>query len=169
FRHHIENIPYQWMNGWPEFGDLFSPALEGLFGPRRAPNAQLEERHNDIARSAQAMYEEAFFHLLENLQQRSGLTDIALAGGCAMNSVANGKIRRKTPFRRVYVQAAAGDAGGAIGSAFAVWHQLGGKRSFVMDHAYWGPAFGAAEVQRALRTHKYDIDAANCTFEDIGD
>jgi carbamoyltransferase len=169
FRHHREDIPYQWMNGSPEFGDLFSPALEDLLGPRRAPNAQLEERHNDIARSAQAMYEEAFFHLLENLQRRSGLTDIALAGGCAMNSVANGKVRRRTPFRRVYVQSAAGDAGGAIGSAFALWHKLGGKRSFVMDHAYWGPAFDAAEVQKVLRAHGYDIDAARCTLEDIGD
>jgi carbamoyltransferase len=71
FRDHREDIPYQWMNGSPEFGDLFSPALEDLLGPRRAPNAQLEERHNDIARSAQAVYEEAFFHLLENLQRRS--------------------------------------------------------------------------------------------------
>jgi carbamoyltransferase len=145
------------------------PALENLLGPRRAPNAQLEERRNDIARSAQAMYEEAFFYLLENLQRRSGLTDIALAGGCAMNSVANGKVRRRTPFRRVYVQSAAGDAGGAIGSAFAVWHQLGGKRSFVMDHAYWGPGFDAAEVQKVLRSHGHEIDAANCTLEDTGD
>jgi carbamoyltransferase len=169
FRHHWEDIPYQWMNGSPEFGDLFSPALEGLLGPRRAPHDKLEERHNDIARSAQAMYEEAFFHLLETLQRRSGLTDIALAGGCAMNSVANGKIRRKTPFRRVYVQSAAGDAGGAIGSAFAVWHKLGGKRSFVMDHAYWGPAFDAAEIRKVLDAHGFDFAAARCTVEHIGD
>jgi carbamoyltransferase len=169
FRHHREDIPYQWMNGSPEFGDLFSPALEHLLGPRRAPSDQLEGRHNDIARSAQAMYEEAFFHLLANLQARSGLTDLALAGGCAMNSVANGKVRRKTPFRRVYVQSAAGDAGGAIGSAFAVWHKLGGKRSFVMDHAYWGPAFGAEDIAQLLEAHRWDIFNANCTVEDIRD
>ena len=169
FRHHREDIPYQWMNGSPEFGDLFSPALEQLLGPRRAPSDRLEDRHHDIARSAQAMYEEAFFHLLGNLQRRSGLTDLALAGGCAMNSVANGKVRRNTPFRRVYVQSAAGDAGGAIGSAFAVWHKLGGKRNFVMDHAYWGPAFNATEIRRVLDAHGFDIAAANCTVEDIGD
>ena len=64
FRHHREDIPYQWTNGSPEFGDLFSPALEELLGPRRAPSDPLEDRHRDIARSAQAMYEEAFFHLL---------------------------------------------------------------------------------------------------------
>ena len=169
FRHHREDISYQWMNGSPEFGDLFSPALEDLLGPRRSPNAQLEERYNDIARSAQAMYEEAFFNVLKNLQRRSGLTDLALAGGCAMNSVANGKVRRKTPFRRVYVQSAAGDAGGAIGSAFAVWHKLGGKRTFVMDHAYWGPAFDATEIRKVLDAHGFDIAAAHCTVDDIVD
>jgi carbamoyltransferase len=169
FRHHREDIPYQWMNGSPEFGDLFSPALEHLLGPRRAPRDRLEDRHNDIARSAQAIYEEAFFHLLGNLQRRSGLTDLALAGGCAMNSVANGKVRRNTPFRRVYVQSAAGDAGGAIGSAFAVWHKLGGKRSFVMDHAYWGPAFDAVEIAKVVEEYRWDIYAANCRIEEICD
>src|SRR5262249_44059481 len=94
FRHHRERVTYQWTDGSPEFADLFSPALEKLLGPRRRPADPLEERDRDIARSVQAMYEEAFFHLIGVLQQRSGLTDIALAGGCAMNSVANGKIRR---------------------------------------------------------------------------
>ena len=169
FRHHREDIPYQWMNGPPEFGDLFSPALEGLLGPRRAPGDRLENRHKDIARSTQATYEEALFHLLAKLQQRSGLTALALAGGCAMNSVANGKVRRKTAFRRVYVQSAAGDAGGAIGSAFVVWHKLGGKRNFVMDHAYWGPAFDATEIRRVLNAHAFDIAAASCTVEDVCD
>jgi carbamoyltransferase len=115
------------------------------------------------------MYEEAFLHLLMVLQKRSGLTDLALAGGCAMNSVANGKVRRMTPFRRVYVQAAAGDAGGAIGSAFAVWHKLGGKRAFVMDHAYWGPAFGAPDIEALLAEHRSQISASGCTLTEISD
>ena len=150
FRHHKEQISYQWADGSPEFGDLFAPALEALLGPRRAPDDPLEDRHRDIARSVQAMYEEAFFHLIGALQKRYGLTDLALAGGCAMNSVANGKVRRMTPFRRVYVQSAAGDAGGAIGAAFALWHKLGGTRSFVMDHAYWGPQFGPGDIHALI-------------------
>jgi carbamoyltransferase len=169
FRHHREDVSYQWTDGSPEFGDLFSPALEQLLGPRRLQGDPLEERHRDIACSAQAIYEEAFFHLLGILQKRSGMTNLSLAGGCAMNSVANGKVRRVTPFRRVYVQPAAGDAGGAIGSAFAVWHELGGKRSFVMDHAYWGPAFGAAEISQLLAAHQSEIAAADCTLEHIAD
>jgi carbamoyltransferase len=169
FRHHRERVAYQWTAGSPEFGDLFSPALEELLGPRRDPADPLEDRHRDIARSAQAMYEAAFFHLLVELQRRSGLTDIALAGGCAMNSVANGKVRRLTPFRRVYVQSAAGDAGGAIGAAFAVWHRLGGKRSFVMDHAYWGPQFGRDEIARLLSDQADSISQAGCAIEKISD
>jgi carbamoyltransferase len=141
FRHHEERIAFEWSGGSPEFGDLFTPALEDLLGPRRAPSDPLENRHRDIARSAQATYEETFFNLLNLLYQRHPIPTIALAGGCAMNSVANGKVRRMTPFKKVYVQSAAGDAGGAIGSAFVVWHREGGRRSFVMDHAYWGPHF----------------------------
>jgi carbamoyltransferase len=169
FRHHREDIAYQWVDGSPEFEDLFAPALEQLLGPRRKPADPLEQRHRDIARSGQAMYEEAFFHLLSVLQKHSGLTDLSLAGGCAMNSVANGKVRRVTPFRRVYVQPAAGDAGGAIGSAFAVWHKLGGKRTFVMDHAYWGPSFTAADISHLLAAHQSDVAAAGCAVEDISD
>jgi carbamoyltransferase len=169
FRHHQEDVPFQWADGSPEFGDLFSPALEDLLGPRRVPTDPLEDRHRDIARSAQVMYEEAFFHFVNAVQKRCGFTDIALAGGCAMNSVANGKLRRMTPFRRVYVQAAAGDAGGAIGAAFAVWHKLGGNRTFVMDHAYWGPSFGAEEIARLLAGRRSELDAAGCTAEGFSD
>ena len=67
FRHHREDLSYQWTDGSPEFGDLFSAELEKLLGPRRQPTDPLEDRHRDIARSAQAMYEEAFFHLLAHL------------------------------------------------------------------------------------------------------
>lgn len=169
FRHHREDLSYQWTDGSPEFNDLFSVELEKLLGPQRQPTDPLEDRHHDIARSTQAMYEEAFFHLIGILQQRTGMTDLALAGGCAANSVANGKVRRMTPFQRVYVQAAAGDAGGAIGAAFALWHQLGGQRNFVMDHAYWGPAFGDAEVDQLLAAHEADIAASNCCVERMTD
>jgi carbamoyltransferase len=167
FRHHREHVPYQWSNGLPHVSDLFSAEMEKLFGPRRDPDEPLTDRHRDIAHSAQVMYEEAFFNLLTVLQARTGLTDLALAGGCAMNSVANGKVRRRTPFRRVYVQSAAGDAGGAIGAAFAVWQRLGGARSFVMDHAFWGPQFNAAAIEALLAARKDEIVQAGCTVQTI--
>ena len=169
FRHQREYVPYKWSDGSPHVGDLFSPALEELLGRRRGSDDPLEDRHCDIARSTQSMYEEAFFNLLNTLQTRTGLTDLTLAGGCAMNSVANGKVRRMTRFRRLYVQSAAGDAGGAIGAAFAVWHKLGGPRSFVMDHAYWGPQFHAEAIDSVVADRKSEILTADCTVERIAD
>ncbi len=162
FRHHKEKMSFEWTDGSPVFGDLFSPELETLLGPRRAPTDPLEDRHRDLAHSAQKMYEEAFFHILSHAQQRTGATNIALAGGCAMNSVANGKVRRFTPFNRVYVQSAAGDAGGAIGAAFAVWHGLGGKRAFVMDHAYWGPDFDDGAIANVLAAKSAQLNELGC-------
>jgi carbamoyltransferase len=169
FRHHRERIADSWDDGAPGFGDLFTTALEELLGPRRRADDPLEQHHFDIACSVQTIYEEAFFHLLADLHRRHPVADIALAGGCAMNSVANGKIRRLTRFRRVYVQPAAGDAGGAIGAAFAVWHRHGGGRGFVMNHAFWGPAFGAAAVRKSLDERAVDLVASGCSVETIPD
>ena len=169
FRHHVDEVPYQWEDCAPQAGDLFAPSLEELLGPRRLPADPIESRHRDIARSVQAMYEEAFFHLLRELHGRCGLNEIALAGGCAMNSVANGKIRRMTAFRRVYVQPAAGDAGGALGAAFALWHRLGGRRSFQMDHAYWGPQFSEDEIAALIDARAAELAAAGCAVEPVRD
>jgi carbamoyltransferase len=167
FCHHRSEITYQWDEGVPQFGDLFAPALEELLGPRRKPTDALEDRHRDIARSVQAVYEEAFFHVIQKAQEQYGSTNLALAGGCAMNSVANGKVRHVTRFRRMYVQSAAGDAGGAIGAAFALWHKLGGKRRFVMDHAYWGPEFGPAEIAKVVSENRIELSKAGCRIEEM--
>jgi carbamoyltransferase len=164
FTHHLKNLNYQWTDGSPEFAELFAPELEKLLGPRRRPNEALESRHHDIAHSIQAKYEQAFFNLTQKLQESSGLINIALAGGCAANSVANGKVRRRTGFRHVYVQAAAGDAGGAIGAAFVVWHKHHKLRSFVMDHAFWGPEFGVSEIAALLNAERSQIEAAGCSI-----
>jgi len=153
FRHHREKIEYEWENGEPRVGELFTDALGELLGPIRNKNDDISQHHKDIARSVQAMYEEAFFHLLNTLHKKHGLDNLALAGGCAMNSVANGKIYRNTPFKKVYIQSAAGDAGGAIGAAFSVWHKLAGKRGFVMDHAYWGPQFDDGAIGSLLESN----------------
>ncbi len=169
FRHHREKIDYEWEDGSPAVGDLFSPELERLLGPRRAPGEPLDERHHDIAHSAQAMYEEAFFHLLNVLHERHGLDRLAIAGGCGMNSVANGKVTLRTPFRRVYVQSAAGDAGGAIGAAMSVWHELGGSRADSMEHAYWGPAFVDEAIGALLHDRRAALERDGCLVECVTD
>jgi carbamoyltransferase len=163
FTHHREANSYQWVGGEPKFNDLFSPELEALLGPRRRPDEPMTDRHKDIAHCIQIRYEDAFFNLLDNMQRDCGLASIALAGGCAANSVANGKIRRRTHFKRVYVQSAAGDAGGAIGAAFAVWHRLGRSRCFQMDHAFWGPHSSALDMDNLIAQETQALQDANCT------
>ncbi|MCC7067449.1 MAG: carbamoyltransferase [Burkholderiales bacterium] len=171
FRHAREKVEYEWEQGSPSVGTLFTPALEALLGPARKASDPLEQKHKDIARSVQAMYEEAFFHLLNALHRRYPVSAVCVAGGCGMNSVANGKITVRTPFTQVYVQSAAGDAGGAIGAAFAVWHELGGARAAPMLHAYLGPGCDADEIAALLQDRAQEIEAAGCvrtTFADEG-
>lgn len=170
FLYHKEKVSYEWVNGCPYVSRLFSERLSELLGPERGKDEELDQRHMDIARSVQAMYEEAFFHLLNRLYVRHELDALCLAGGCAMNSVANGKVRRNTPFKQVYIQSAAGDAGGAIGAAYEVWHRIGRrKRSFIMDHAYFGPAFSNDEIKTVLDNASEKIEEERCTIELVND
>lgn len=170
FRHHRENVHYTWDNCSPEIGTVFSPELEKLLGPARQKGEPLDQRHKDIARSAQAMYEEAFFALLAALHAKYRCPNLALSGGCAMNSVANGKVYLKSPFKRMYLPAAAGDAGGAIGSAFVVQHRLGSSGArYHMDHGYWGPSATDAEIKALLNQRAGDIAAEKCQVEKLSD
>ncbi len=174
FRHHREKVEYEWEKGKPRVGSLYSPHLASLLGPVRGKDEPLTQRHKDIARSVQAMYEEAFFHLLNRLHARHHLDALALAGGCGMNSVANGKVMRNTPFRHLYVQSAAGDAGGAIGAAFVAWQQVRGPQAdasvrFAMDHAYWGPHFSSADIGALLDARQADIAAQGCVVTQADD
>lgn len=160
FKHHKENVVYEWENGAPVLGQMYSERLVELLGQVRVSSENLDQRHFDLARSVQAMYEEAFFHLLNTLHQKYGTDNLVLSGGCAMNSVANGKVCRDTPFENVYIQAAAGDAGGAIGAAFTAWHDLnpGAGRQFVMNHAYLGPAYSNEEISRVIDAIKSKLN-----------
>jgi carbamoyltransferase len=167
FRHATERLPHQWSHGSPVVGVHWTPALEDLLGPARRPDEPLEPRHHDIARSAQAMYEEAFFHLLRAVHAARPVERLCIAGGCGANSVANGKVTVATAFREVFVQAAAGDAGGALGAALDVWHQLGGARSAPMANAYLGSRPGLGEVAALLAapTTRAALEGAHCSVE----
>jgi carbamoyltransferase len=151
FRHLSEGVDMTWDDGAPVLAPLFTPALEELLGPARRPGEELTDRHKDVAASLQRLYEERFFALVRTVLRRSGQKRLALAGGCAMNSLANGKLFDATGVEDVYIQAAAGDAGTALGAALWVQHAvLGAPRGFVMEHCYWGPAFDAAAIRAAL-------------------
>ncbi|CAK0772074.1 carbamoyltransferase [Gammaproteobacteria bacterium] len=171
FRHHKEKIEYEWTGGSPVVADLFNDELGRLLGvPKRTREQPLEQVHRDIAHSVQTMYEEAFFNLLVVTHATHGINNIALAGGCGMNSVANGKVYRRSPYKRLYVQSAAGDAGGAIGCAYVVASQLGfTTQRFHMDHAYWGPSYDNDYHADLLERSKAELETAGCFMQRVDD
>jgi len=139
FRHWSDGVQMEWDEGYPTLGRVYSERLTQLLGAARDPKAPLTDREEDIAHSLQVVYEECAMHVLNGLWERTRQPALCLAGGCAMNSVANGKVRLRTPFTSVYIQPAAGDNGTALGAACYVWHEtLGHPREFVMEHGYWG-------------------------------
>src|SRR6059058_36688 len=171
FRHHIGNVSYTWQDCAPEVGTLYRRALVDLLGPPRQPDEPLEQKHKDIARSVQATYEKAFFALLQALHKQHPSDNLALAGGCAMNSVANGKVYRRTPFKKMYCPPAAGDAGGAIGAAAFVLSTLNSQLSTdtPLMTAYLGPDASEEEIHALLDWKKKEIADAGCTTSYIGD
>jgi carbamoyltransferase len=152
------------------FVELFGPArppsmhfftdasgYPSYFGPRPPDYAEVARRNQhyaDVAASIQRVTEEVLLHMARALHRETGKKRLCMAGGVALNSVANGRILRETPFEELYVQPAAGDGGGAVGAALYATHQLLGRpRAFVMDHAYWGKAYGQGDATDWLRAN----------------
>jgi carbamoyltransferase len=153
FIHQDQGADMTWRdaNKTPVIGRLFSPYLEQRLGPARAADAPLEQRHYNLAASMQAAIEEVLAGHWRALAEKTKQKNLCLAGGVAFNCVANGTIFDKTPFEKVYVQPAAGDAGLAVGAAFTVHNQvLGQPRGFVMENAAWGPGYSASEIRDAV-------------------
>jgi carbamoyltransferase len=157
FVHHKEGVDMTWDEQTPTIGRLYSARMEQAFGPARAPRTELEKLHEDVAAALQAILEDAYLHLVRAAHRRTGSTNLCLAGGVALNAVANGRIRPETEFEGVYVQPAAGDSGIAVGAAYHVWNQeLGKPRGFVMEHAYTGPQYTDAEMEAAIRAAGFE-------------
>jgi carbamoyltransferase len=130
----------------------FSDRMEELFGAPRKPDSDVSQRDIDLAFGLQHRFEEIFFHLLNTLHEKVPLDDLAMAGGCALNSVANGKLFDHTPFRRTYIQPAAGDEGLAIGAALHTYHSvLKQPRRHGLRHSYLGPEFSESRIQSGLK------------------
>ena len=126
-----------------------------LFGKQRKNGEPITQFHKDIAMSLQKVTEEAIFSALNYLHKITGEENICMAGGVALNSVANGKILKKTPFKKIWIQPAASDAGGSLGAAYYVYNSiLENKRNFIFDSASLGPSFSEAEIEKVLKGKK---------------
>jgi len=171
FTHHKTGPEMSWAESdqTPVLGKMFSDAMPRKLGaPARQPDDPLEQQHRDLAASLQARLEEVYLGMLKKLAAQTGTKAVCLAGGVAFNCVANGKIFDTTPFEKVYVHPAAGDAGLAVGAAYHVWHQtLGKPRSFVMHHAYWGPGYTPEDLRTSINSSV--VSAEGYTTQELGD
>jgi len=131
----------------------FSGRMVKMFGPPREPGTEITQREMDLAYAMQHCFEEVFFHLLNELHKRVQEENLAMAGGCALNSVANGKLFGRTPFRHTWIQPAAGDEGLAIGAALHTHHSvLKNPRNYALKNSYLGPEFSDARIESALKS-----------------
>jgi carbamoyltransferase len=142
-------------NGTVRLARHFSDRMVEAFGEPREPHTEITQREMDLAYAMQRRFEDVFFHLLNQLYCRVQCGDLAMAGGCALNSVANGKLFTRTPFRHTWIQPAAGDEGLAIGAALHTYHGvLNQPRRFVMKNSYLGPEFADARIEADLKRAK---------------
>jgi carbamoyltransferase len=150
FRYHLEG-------GW------VSKRFLERWGPPRVAESEITEHHEDLAYGVQAVTEEAGLHVAKALHGLTGSPNLAMAGGVALNSVMNARLLRETPFDRIFVQPAAGDAGNALGAALYVWHHLMGRpREWRMEHAFLGPETDRKEARAAL-------EARSVPFREVAD
>jgi len=161
FAHFEKGISMSWEGGRPMVEPMFGRGITQLFGPPRLKEAPLTDFHKDLAASVQRLTEEMIFQLAENLYQKTKIKNLCLTGGCAQNSVANGKIIENTSFENLFVPPAGHDAGTAIGSALYHYHQnLGFPRSSFKEQAFTGAKFSNVLIEKTLQEkgvsyHKY--------------
>ncbi|MFQ5461902.1 MAG: carbamoyltransferase [Phycisphaerae bacterium] len=131
----------------------FNRKWEQLFGqPQLTREGELTQFHRDIAHSGQKIVEEIMVKMATHIRRETGMKNLCLAGGVALNCVANWRILKEAGFEDIFIQPAAGDSGGALGTAFYIYNTvLGHPRTFRMRHGYWGPEFGDAEIEAALK------------------
>ncbi|MBN1818302.1 MAG: carbamoyltransferase [Sedimentisphaerales bacterium] len=152
------------------FADLFG-------GPRRKPEDPITQREMDLAASIQAVTEEIMLRACRHVHKETGMKNLVLAGGVALNCVGNGRILREGPFENIWIQPAAGDAGGALGAALFVWHQLLGKErpcngKDFQTGSLLGPAYTNEKIQEFVdsagaRSHRMDDDSLMETVADL--
>jgi len=158
FKHAKEGVSMSWEGGDPRIEPIFSSELETLLGPARKDGEELSQKHKDIATSVQRITEELIFHILNHLQQRTGLKNVCIAGGVAQNSVANGKILENTNFEKVYIPSAGHDAGTAMGSALWLFNhiQKNHRLPAVFD-AYTGYKTNDVEIEACLKDRNVEF------------
>ena len=158
FLHHKGNVDMIWLDGEPKIGRVFSNNLIEILGPVRKKNDEITKFHKDIASSTQKIYEEIFFKIINDLYEENNNKNLCISGGCGMNSVANGKLFKNSKYENVYIPAAPGDAGGALGSATYINNLINKDVIKFEDNPYLGPSFSNNEIQNILNKYSFELN-----------
>lgn len=151
FLHHKGKIAEVWENS-PSYSRLYSGELEKKLGISREPFSAIEKKHQDIACSLQFVLEESLSKIAEELYEITQKKYLCIAGGVALNCVANGKILNNSPFEKIFIQPASSDSGTSLGAAFYIWNQLlNKKRNYVMEHVYLGKEYSDSEIENTVK------------------
>jgi carbamoyltransferase len=172
FKHFRGGVAMNLGGGTPTIEALFTKHWEDLFKKSRVKGDKLEQRHIDLATSAQKFTEKVIFHMLNHLQKETGCENICITGGVAQNSVVNGKILENTRFKNIYIPSAGHDAGTSIGSALYLYNQLlGNNRMPEITSAYFGSKFNHLDILNALEKEgvKYTILSDDNLFEAVSE
>ena len=165
FSHHRSRSDLTWINSNPRIEKLYSNELFNLLGDARNYNDTITQRHKDIAASLQLLYEENLFKILNYLYTKSKIKNLCLSGGCALNSVANGKIKENTPYQNIYINFAPGDSGGSIGSAAFYINKLNNNNIFFNDNPYLGERYTDEKIGKIIETNEYVLKNKNIVVQ----
>ena len=156
FNHHKGNVEMSWLDGEPKIGKVYSEELSKLIGRPRELKERISQDHMDIAASTQRVYEDMLIYLANSIYEYKEIKNLCISGGCGMNSVANGKIKHKTNYEKIYIPPSPGDSGGAIGSASIILKKYFQEVKDLNDNPYLGPSYTNEEI-KSLLDSKNDV------------
>ncbi len=153
FKHHNKGIEMSWLDGEPKLGDVYSEKLIDLLGKPREKDDKILSKHMDIASSTQIVFEEITIKILNRLYHLNNSDNLCLSGGCAMNSVFNGKILQNTKYKNIYINHSPGDSGGSIGAGMIAINKVYKKTIKVNDTPYLGPHYSMDTIKLILDSY----------------
>jgi len=170
FNHHKNTNSYSWNGFSPKQETLFDLSkIKKLFGEPREKDSEITENYKNIAASVQACYENVFLGILNHVYDKFKIDKLTLSGGCAQNSLANGKIINNTSFKSLFVPSNPGDAGGAVGAAYCAWYKITKSRPIKNQTAYLGNSFSNNYIENIISKNKLRLQTENCSFFYITD
>ncbi len=170
FKHHNDGIEMSWLEGEPKISNIYSNRIFKLLGEERKINEKINEFHMNIASSTQIVFEEIAIKIMNKLYETNPCENISLSGGCAMNSVMNGKIREQTKYKNVYINHSPGDSGGCIGAATEAIRKLKKNSKIVVsDDPYLGSSYSIEAIEKIISDFKKIFDEKNIFVKLIND